>query len=220
MIPLSLSKADGEPLNVLCVGAHCDDIEIGCGGTLLSILRKNSDVSIYWQVLCSSPTREIEAKNGAKRFCEEARSLEINIHRFRDGFLPFAGTEVKECFEQCKQEFEPDIVFTHYRDDRHQDHRMVADLTWNTYRNHLILEYEIPKWDGDLGSPNTFVNIDKAVADKKIESLISVYPSQKNKNWFTRDLFWSMLRIRGMESNSPSKLAEAFYARKLILHAG
>ena len=218
MLPLSLSSPGDAPLNVLCLGAHCDDIEIGCCGTLLSILENDSNVNVYWQVFCSSPARAAEANDGAKRFCEKAGNLDINILGFRDGFLPCEGREVKEQFEVCKETFEPDVVFTHYRDDRHQDHRLVSDLTWNTYRNHLILEYEIPKWDGDLGVPNTYVTIDDAIAARKIDTLLSVYASQQGKGWFTEDLFRSMLRIRGMECNSPSNLAEAFHARKTSLN--
>lgn len=217
MLPLSLTRKTDSPLKVLCLGAHCDDIEIGCGGTLLTLLRSNPNVTVYWQVFSSTPPRKDEAIKGARRFCEDAKSLEISVLDFDDGYLPYDARAVKQAFEETKRAFSPDVVFTHYRHDLHQDHRKVSELTWNTFRNHLILEYEIPKWDGDLGTPNTFVPIEKAIAEEKIAVLQAVYNSQKDKGWFTDDLFHSMLRIRGMESNSPSKLAEAFYTRKALI---
>lgn len=214
MQPLSLARPGGDPLNVLCLGAHCDDIEIGCGGTLLSILAAQAQVNVVWRVFCSSADRAEEAREGATRICAAAASLEIDILDFRDGFLPYEGAAVKGCFESKKGSFEPDIVFTHHRDDRHQDHRVVSDLTWNTYRNHLVLEYEIPKWDGDLGSPNFFVPLAQEIATAKIETILSIYASQRDKAWFEEDLFRSLMRIRGMECNAESRLAEAFYVRK------
>lgn len=219
MLALSLKRYTDDPLNVLCLGAHCDDIEIGCGGTLLTLLRRHTAVNVYWLILSSTPARKAEAIAGAERFCAKAKNLEINILKFRDGYLPYQGPAVKEAIENIKSSFAPDVVFTHYRNDLHQDHRIVSELTWNVFRNHLILEYEIPKWDGDFGSPNTFVPIEQEVADEKIAALQATYNSQKKKRWFTDDLFLSVLRIRGMESNSPTTLAEAFYARKLILDA-
>lgn len=217
MLPLSIVSSTRKPLNILCLGAHCDDIEIGCGATLLTLLSQRQDINVYWQVFSSTPSREQEALAGAKLFTANANSLEIDIRRFRDGFLPYEGSAVKEAIEETKSKFVPDVVFTHYRNDLHQDHRKISELTWNTFRNHLILEYEIPKWDGDIGTPNVFVSIDKAIASEKIAALQSVYNSQKNKEWFTDDLFHSLLRIRGMEANSVTNLAEAFYARKVSL---
>jgi len=215
---LSLTSNTDKPLNVLCLGAHCDDIEIGCGGTLLTLLSQNPMVNVYWQIFSSTPSRKQEAIAGAKRFTANASHLEIDIRDFKDGYLPYEGSAVKDAIEHTKSSFSPYIVFTHYRDDLHQDHRKVSELTWNTFRNHLILEYEIPKWDGDLGSPNTFVAIEQEVAEEKIAALQEIYNSQNNKSWFTDDLFHSILRIRGMESNSHSRLAEAFYTRKIALN--
>ena len=217
MLPLSLASNPDKPLNVLCLGAHCDDLEIGCGGTLLTLLSQHPKVHVYWQVFSSTPSRKQEAIAGVKRFTANASHLEIDILDFRDGYLSYEGRAVKDAIEKTKMNFAPDIIFTHYRDDLHQDHRQVSELTWNTFRNHLILEYEIPKWDGDLGTPNTFVAIEQAIADEKIAALQSIYNSQKDKSWFTDDLFRSILRIRGMESNSVSTLAEAFYARKIVV---
>ena len=219
MLPLSLTSRTDKPLNVLCLGAHCDDIEIGCGGTLLTLLSQHPKVNVYWQVFSSTPCRKQEAIAGAKRFTANASHLEIDVRDFRDGYLPYEGSAVKDAIEHTKSSFAPDIVFTHCRNDLHQDHRTVSELTWNTFRDHLILEYEIPKWDGDLGSPNTFVAIERVIADEKIAALQSIYNSQKKKSWFTDDLFLAILRIRGMESNSSSRLAEAFYVRKLVFDA-
>ena len=207
----------GASLNVLALGAHCDDIEIGCGGTLLSIFNSNPDVHVTWVVFTSNEQRKEEATNGANLFAQKASKLDIKIFDFKDGFLPYHGEEVKESFEALKKTVNPDLVFTHYRHDLHQDHRLVSELTWNTFRNHLIFEYEIPKWDGDLGAPNSFVHLDEATVSKKIQYLQQVYNSQQSKSWFADDLFRSLMRIRGMESNSPSHLAEAFYSRKSLV---
>lgn len=218
MLTLPLSRPDGAALNVLCLGAHCDDIEIGCGGTLIA-LAEQAEVNVHWQVFTSTPERRREAEDGAKAICASAASLTLEILDFRDGFLPYEGTAVKEAFEALKGRVQPDIVFTHYRDDAHQDHRKVSELTWNTFRNHLVLEYEIPKWDGDIGQPNTYFPLTAETAAAKIRALQEVYGSQRSKSWFTDDLFHGLMRIRGMESNAPSGLAEAFYTRKLALAA-
>lgn len=214
--PLLFAGAQ-QPRHILCLGAHCDDIEIGCGGTLLRLLQHNPQLTVSWVVFASNAQRRAEATQGAQRFCTNAAQLDLRIFEFRDGFLPYAGAQVKDCFEQIKHDIQPDLIFTHFRHDLHQDHRVVNELTWNTFRNHFILEYEIPKWDGDLGVPNTFVTLDEALVQQKIQLLNDIYHSQQGKNWFSDDLFMSLLRIRGMECNSPSRLAEAFYVRKLRL---
>ena len=207
-----------KPLNILCLGAHCDDIEIGCGGTLLQILTERTDVRLTWVVFASNPARRQEADAGARLFSNGAGSLDLRIHDFRDGFLPTDPVRLKETFEHLKNDIpQPDVIFTHYRHDLHQDHRAVSDLTWNTFRNHLILEYEIPKWDGDMGQPNAFFPISRATGEAKIRFLHEAYASQAEKAWFSQDLFWSLMRIRGMESNAPDNIAEAFYSRKMVL---
>jgi LmbE family N-acetylglucosaminyl deacetylase len=216
MINLNIS-ASQQQLSILLLGAHCDDIEIGCGGTLLSLLEKNSSINITWVVFTSNEKRKLEAYKGARLFTEKAKSITIKIFDFKDGFLPYHGGEIKQVFEGIKKEVNPDLIFTHYRQDLHQDHRLISDLTWNTFRNHLIFEYEIPKWDGDISSPNSFVHLDDTLARKKISIIQDTYNSQKDKVWFTDDLFFSLMRIRGMESNSQSLLAEAFYSRKFVL---
>jgi LmbE family N-acetylglucosaminyl deacetylase len=217
MISLKLNKLE-EPLTILAMGAHCDDIEIGCGGTILSIIKDNPHVNITWIVFSSTEKRKVEATKGAKLYCENAAAFDLKVLEFQDGFLPYHGEDLKNTFESLKGEINPDLIFTHYRHDLHQDHRLVSELTWNTFRNHLILEYEIPKWDGDIGTPNTFVHLDEATGLKKIKYLQKIYNSQKTKVWFTDDLLWSLMRIRGMESNSPSLIAEAFYSRKSVLN--
>jgi len=216
MINLKLKKTS-ESLTILALGAHCDDIEIGCGGTILSIINNNANVNITWIVFTSNEKRKVEASIGAKLFTKNVKKLDLKIYDFRDGFLPYHGEELKEIFEEIKKNIDPDLIFTHYRHDLHQDHRLVSELTWNTFRNQFILEYEIPKWDGDLGAPNSFVHLEESIASQKIKYLQQTYNSQQTRAWFTDDLFWSIMRIRGMESNSPSRIAEAFYTRKSVL---
>lgn len=213
---LNLNLGGSRPLKILCLGAHCDDIEIGCGGTVLSLLEGEREVDCTWVTFCSNKAREEEARKSAEVFLAAAVHKMIMIHDFRDGYLPYLGDKVKDTFEKLKKAVDPDVIFTHYGNDKHQDHRLVSELTLNTYRNHLILEYEIPKYDGDLGTPNAFFEIAEKLCNLKIDTILNIYDSQKQKNWFTEDLFWSLLRIRGMEINSESKYAEAFYSRKLL----
>jgi LmbE family N-acetylglucosaminyl deacetylase len=204
------------PCRILAVGCHSDDIEIGCGGTLLTLIDSLPSVEICWLVLSARGERAAEARRSAEAFLEGAASAEVILHEYRDGFLPYVGADVKQLFEDLKP-FAPDLVFTHYSDDRHQDHRLAAELTWNTFRNHLILEYEIPKYDGDFGSPNVFVGLSRPVADRKVDLLLEHFRTQRDRRWFTGDLFTAVMRIRGMESNSPSGLAEGFYGRKVVV---
>ncbi|MCJ8280659.1 MAG: PIG-L family deacetylase [Rivularia sp. ALOHA_DT_140] len=209
-------KTEKSDYKILCLGAHCDDIEIGCGGTILKLIEDYSNIAVYWVVFSSNQQRAQEAKISSNIFLKEVSNKKVVIKNFKDGFLPFQGKEVKECFEELKQEFSPDLILTHHRQDRHQDHRLISDFTWNTFRNHLILEYEIPKYDGDLGTPNFFVHLDEAICRRKIQYLIDAFPTQNNKQWFTEDTFRSILRIRGIESNSPSNYSEAFHCRKIV----
>lgn len=206
---------DKEELKILCLGAHSDDIEIGCGGSLLKLFDSYKVSFVKWIVFSSNDIRKAEALESASAFLKNVENKDVEVLNYRDGFLPQNAYEIKDYFEKIKKEINPDIIFTHYRDDRHQDHRLVSDLTWNTFRNHLILEYEIPKYDGDLGVPNTFINIDEKFVDKKVEVLLSAFNSQRNKHWFDKENFTALMRIRGMES--AVKYAEAFYARKIII---
>jgi LmbE family N-acetylglucosaminyl deacetylase len=217
MLNLSLSKSPGSTLRVLCLGAHCDDIEIGCGGTILSLLERHENVIVRWLVFSSTEERAREAQASADAFLGAAHEKDIAIKEYRDGFFPYAGGHIKDEFETLKRLFDPDLIFTHYRDDRHQDHRLISDLTWNTFRNHLILEYEIPKYDGDLGSPSFFVPLEASICSRKIRNIVGSFRSQRHKQWFDEETFLSLLRLRGMEASSPTKYAEAFYCRKAIV---
>jgi len=202
---------------VLCLGAHSDDIEIGCGATVLQLLKQSPDLEFYWLVFCSNPARAKEAQKSAAWFLRQTSRKNIVIRSFRDGFLPYVGGQVKDCFEELKAAFQPDLVFTHCRRDLHQDHRLLCELTWNTFRNHLVLEYEIPKFDGDLQSPNCFVPVSKSSAATKAKALMRFFGTQRNKHWFSEDLFLGLMRVRGVEAASPTGFAEAFYCRKLTL---
>lgn len=217
MLAFRLGSTAAALRTVLCLGAHCDDIEIGCGGTVLRLIEDNPDLAVHWVVFSGTPVRREEARRAAERVTAGARERQITIHEFRDGFFPYIGADVKRSFEQLKQDVQPDLIFTHCRGDLHQDHRLINELTWNTFRSHLILEYEIPKYDGDLGTPGLFAPLPPELCDRKIDILIECYESQRTKHWFTRDLFMAMLRLRGMEADAASGLAEAFYCRKGIL---
>lgn len=203
--------------NIVCLGAHCDDIEIGCGATVLRLIKLFPRAHFHWVVFSSNAVRGKEAQTSAERFLSGAGSREIVIKSFRDGFFPWLGAEIKELFEEFKAAISPDLIFTHFGQDRHQDHRLVSELTWNTWRNHMILEYEIPKYDGDLGSPNFFVRISEDECRQKLEFLRESFPSQADKSWFSEETFAGLMRLRGMEANSPTRLAEAFYVRKICL---
>jgi LmbE family N-acetylglucosaminyl deacetylase len=206
------------PLKVLALGAHADDIEIGCAGTLLRLEERYEELKVHWIVIgCSDGERGREAERSARQLLATGADADVRLGRYPDAFFPYQGNEIKQYFEDLKRSIEPDLIFTHYRHDLHQDHRLVCELTWNTFRDHLILEYEVPKYDGDLGSPNTFVHLDGVTAERKISHILEHFPSQGARRWFTADLFRALLRIRGMESNSPSGLAEAFYGRKLVV---
>lgn len=213
MIPIKISGVT----RILCLGAHSDDIEIGCGGTILRLIESRKNLDFYWMVLSSNETRAKEAKKSAQAFLRGARSKKIVVKPFRDGFLPHIGAPVKECFEELKREFAPDVIFTHFRNDLHQDHRFVSELTWNTFRNHLIFEYEIPKYDADLGSPNFFVPLSDSQCRRKVKGLMRHFGSQRDRQWFSEDLFEGLMRLRGIEAASPTRYAEAFHCRKISL---
>ncbi|MGD0436792.1 MAG: PIG-L deacetylase family protein [Bryobacteraceae bacterium] len=204
-------------MKVLCLGSHSDDIEIGCGGTILRLAEQYPDCTFYWVVFSAAGVRAAEARCAALRFTSSAHLAGPVLKTFPDGFLPFAGSEVKAAFEELKKEISPDLIFTHNRKDAHQDHRLVAELTWNTFRNHLILEYEIPKYDGDLGRPSFFVPLQPETYQDKVRFIMDAFPSQHSKHWFQPETFLSLMRLRGMECNSPTGYAEAFYCRKMVL---
>ena len=217
MHALNIKRGSDASLKLLCLGAHADDIEIGCGGLILSLIERHKDVEVDWVVFSAPAERGREARRSASLFLKGARRKRVLVKRFRDGFFPYEGARIKTAFEGLKREINPDIVLTHYRDDRHQDHRVLSDLAWNTFRDHLILEYEIPKFDGDLGGPNCFVQLDQPTCARKIKYLMEAFGSQRDKHWFSADTFMGLMRLRGLECRSQDGYAEAFYARKSVL---
>lgn len=217
MHPLKFSTKPGQPLEILCLGAHSDDIEIGCGGTILRLAQEYSLCRFHWVVFSAAGVRADEARLAAELFGGPSVASDLKIKEFRDGFLPFVGADVKLVFEELKQACSPDLIFSHNRNDAHQDHRVLADLTWNTFRDHLILEYEIPKYDGDMGQPNVFIPLSADLCHKKIKFVMDAFQSQHSKRWFESETFLSLMRLRGMECNSPSGYAEAFFSRKMVL---
>ena len=217
MVSLGFSHSSQPMRQVLCLGAHSDDIEIGCGGTILKLTQMYPELVVHWIVFSSTPERRVEAIASAEAFLSGTCDHSITVYDFRDGYFPYVGAQIKDIFEALKQQLSPDLVFTHYRHDRHQDHRVISDLTWNTFRNHLILEYEIPKYDGDLGAPSVYVQLEKSTCDRKISNLLVCFGSQGNKHWFTAETFLSILRLRGVEARAVSGYAEAFYAHKIVL---
>lgn len=218
---LSLSLAvPRRPERLLCIGAHCDDIEIGCGGTVLALLEANPGLAVDWVAFSSGAEREREARASAAEFLGGDARHRVTIRQFRDGFFPADYTAIKEFFEELKKATNPDLVLTHHRGDFHQDHRVLGELAWNTFRNHVVLEYEIPKFDGDLGRPNLYVPLSDAVRRRKVEMILRHFPSQAGKKWFTASTFDALMRLRGIECNAPDGHAEAFFAPKLTLSPG
>jgi LmbE family N-acetylglucosaminyl deacetylase len=217
MLSVNFFRKHKEDVKILCLGAHSDDIEIGCGGTILSMLKRYSNAEVYWVIFSSDLWREEEARSSVNLFLKDAGTRSIIIEKYQNGFFPYNGEKIKEFFEVLKNQFSPNVIFTHYRMDQHQDHRTISELTWNTFRNHLILEYEIPKYDGDIGNPNFFVPLEYSICNNKIVNILSSFKSQREKHWFTEELLLSILRIRGMESASPTNYAEAFYCRKILM---
>jgi LmbE family N-acetylglucosaminyl deacetylase len=207
----------GQIREILCLGAHCDDIEIGCGGAIQKLVAANPGVRVRWVVFSSDAERAAEARASAPLFTGEA-SLDVRVEDFRGRYFPYVGDRIKEYFDRLALETpQPDLVFTHYRFDLHQDHRLLSDLTYNTFRDHLVLEYEIPKWDGDTGQPNTYVPLDEALCERKVAVIWESFPSQRDKHWFTKATFWALLRLRGIEAKAPSGYAEGFHCRKAVL---
>jgi LmbE family N-acetylglucosaminyl deacetylase len=218
MLPFArLAPGSGPGLEVLCLGAHSDDLEIGCGGTMLRLLHELPIERVTWVVLSGSPERAREARSGARRVLGRHRGARVLQETFRDGFFPYTAIAIKEYFEGLKRETRPDLIFTHYRDDRHQDHRLVSELTYNTWRDHLVLEYEVMKVDGDVGNPNVYVGLDARTVDRKVRLLDACYGTQRDKRWFSEDAFRGLMRLRGVEAGSSSGYAEAFHGRKIVM---
>lgn len=217
MMRLQIQARPGEPFRLLCIGAHSDDLEIGCGGTILTWLASMPAVEITWVVLSAHAERGVEARNSADALLQHSTRSRIVLGEFHDGFMPAQYREIKAFFEGLKQGDKPDIILTHWLQDRHQDHRLAAELTWNTWRNHLILEYEIPKYEGDLAQPNAYMPVSEHLARSKVTHLERHFTSQRSKDWFLADNFYALMRLRGLESRAASGFAEAFHARKFVL---
>jgi LmbE family N-acetylglucosaminyl deacetylase len=220
MQAFSLPRAGREGLELLCLGAHSDDLEIGCAGTVMQLLREGRVAKVTWVVLSGTPERAREARRAAGRILGRRPAVRVVQRAFRDGFFPYLAVPIKEFFEELKHEVQPDLIFTHYREDRHQDHRLVNELTYNTFRDHLVLEYEIPKIDGDMGHPNVYAPLELASVRKKIQILMSCFGSQRDRRWFNEEVFRGFMRLRGMEAVAPSGYAEAFHGRKLSVTFG
>ncbi len=202
--------------NILCLGAHCDDIEIGCGGALLRLLGEHPQARVHWVVFGGAdPARAAEARSAAAAILGRHAQHQVTIHTFRDSYFPDQRQAIKEQVEAIKQSFQPDLIFTHSGEDAHQDHRLICELTWNAFRDHCILEYEIPKYDGDLWRANAYLPLDAATVEKKIQVLMEQFPSQTRRAWYTPDTFRATLRLRGIECNAPDGWAEGFRARKI-----
>lgn len=217
MIALKLDGGTNNALQILALGCHSDDIEIGCGGAILKLGVEHPDCVFHWVVFSAIGVRAAEARHAAAQFVDPLRLKGPVLKTFPDGFMPFVGADIKPVFEELKRAVSPDLIFTHNRRDAHQDHRLISELTWNTFRNHLILEYEIPKYDGDMGQPSVFLPMSLEMCEKKVRLIMDTFRSQCDKHWFQRETFLSLMRLRGMECNSPSGYAEAFYGRKLVL---
>jgi LmbE family N-acetylglucosaminyl deacetylase len=215
VIRLSLGDDATRPLEVLCIGAHSDDIEIGCGGTILRLLAERAVSRVTWVVLSANADREYEARQSAADFLADAPEARVEIQHFRESYFPDAWAEVKDSFNELRRRVDPDIVFSHRRHDEHQDHRTTAELTWNTFRNQLILEYEIPKYEGDLGNPNVFVELPESVAERKVELIVKHFGTQYDKYWFRPETFGGLMALRGVEAGTAA--AEGFHVRKLVI---
>jgi LmbE family N-acetylglucosaminyl deacetylase len=219
LLPVVFAPGRPGPFNLLCLGAHADDIEIGCGGTILRLVEELPDLCVRWIVFSGDEGRAAEARKSAATFLREITRSSIDTFRFRDGYFPFQGSDIKDVFEALKREFSPSLILTHRKDDAHQDHRLISELTYNTFRDHLILEYEIPKYEGDLANPNFFVPLLKRQVAKKVAIIGECFPSQHGRGWFTDDTFLALARLRGIGCRAPEGVAEAFQAHKLVFQS-
>lgn len=207
----------GERLSVLCLGAHADDIEIGAGGTILSWMAAGVILDVEWCVFSAEGCRAAEAEASADAFLAGAESRRVRVAGFPDGRFPYHGEAIKDWLAAVRDEVAPDVILTHNRNDAHQDHREISQLTWNLFRDHLILEYEVPKWDGDFGQPNLYMPLADRVLERKIGLLQAHFTSQAAKDWFQPEIFRGLARLRGMECRAPERWAEAFFARKVLM---
>ena len=218
MLPLSFKTLASHAPVILFLGAHSDDIEIGCTGTVMNLADQLPEARVHWVVFSALGARESEARASAAELLAPLKESSVETYGFKDGYFPQAMSDIKDHFEALKQRIKPDIIFTHERNDLHQDHRIINELTWNTFRDHFVLEYEIPKYDGGLGNPNFFINVAQDKVQRKCEHLMKHFATQSNHHWFTADLFSGLMRLRGVECRSNSGFAEAFYSRKATFH--
>lgn len=216
MIGLTLPADMRDPL-VLCLGAHCDDIEIGCAGALLTLAERHPTLAMHWVVFTGAGEREAETRAAAARLVPQAARITVEVHALPPSWLPAHWNEAKQIMEGVRKRCRPHLVFTHRLEDRHQDHRTVAELTWNSFRDHLVLEYEIAKFEGDLGQPNLYVPLARRVAEAKVDTLMQCFPTQRQLDWFDADTFNGLMRVRGVECRAPERFAEAFHARKMVI---
>ena len=217
MLPLLLDRKANQPLNILCLGAHSDDLEIGCGGAVMELLRRHERASVSWVVLSAANERAAEAKRSAEALLRAAAARRIVLGRFTDGRFPGEFSAIKDFFEEIKRSVRPDLILTHRLEDRHQDHRITAEVTWQTWRDQLILEYEIPKYEGDLGQPNLYVPLSRTIAARKIRHLLRHFGTQRSRTWFSAETFNALMRLRGIECRTASGMAEAFHIRKAVI---
>jgi LmbE family N-acetylglucosaminyl deacetylase len=207
----------GDELTILCLGAHADDIEIGAGGTILSLIESGVRLNVHWCVLSAGALRAAEAVASAEAFLVGSLSSKVEVADFEDSCFPAHSRSIKQWLLDTRGRVLPDVIFTHARSDAHQDHREVNQLTWNVFRDHLVLEYEIPKWDGDLCQPNAYVPLTADILDRKITLLHNHFGTQRSKDWFDRETFAGLARLRGMECRAPEHCAEAFTLRKATI---
>jgi LmbE family N-acetylglucosaminyl deacetylase len=216
VLPLGGTALDGVR-DVLLLGAHPDDIELGCGATVRTLVSRRPDLRVRWVVMSGTPDRAVEARNSALAFLAGVAESDIVVHDLPDRYFPAAYADVKRAVVAAGGDFDPDLILTHQRADLHQDHRLVSELTLNAFRDHLVLEYEIPKYDGDLGRTNVYVDVDSDAVDDKCALLVKHFPSQHDRDWFDEETFRAILRLRGVECHATHGYAEAFYGRKLRL---
>lgn len=219
MIPLGLLQGR-ERLSLLCIGAHSDDIEIGAGGLILTLAATFPDIAVRWCVASAAPDRESEARASAFDFLQGLERADVELGGFEDSYFPDQGREIKAWLLAVRSRFPADVVLVHRAGDLHQDHRELNRIAWNLFRDHLILEYEIPKWDGDLGQPNFYVPLEAEILERKIAFIMRHFRSQRSKDWFDPELFRGLARLRGMECRAEHRHAEAFFVRKAVFSPG
>jgi len=211
VLPLQLETPAGRPLSILAIGAHPDDIEIGAGGTLLSLAAACPGLQARYLVLTGTAERHEEARSAASAFLP-ATDVHIDLHELPEGRFPAVWARVKDALEDVARSCSPDLILAPSRADAHQDHRTIGEIVPTVFRDQLYLGYEIPKWDGDLSQPSMYLPLSADVARRKVELLHKCFPSQRVRDWWDDEVFLGMARLRGMECRAP--YAEAFTCTK------